>query len=136
MFDFRLQSDAETLPNRVNYLFLKAQDVFSSGPAVRVYNYKGLLLPHPGSSHAPAFQTAGIYHPGCRHLYRPVRERDVNLLKEYALTMLKNTGQEEITFSSLSSSDYRGLPELTDCLIEQMNNNHVNILSSWACVAA
>ena len=37
------------------------------------------------------------------------------------------TGQEEITFSSLSSSDYQSLSELTDCLIEKMDNNHVNI---------
>lgn len=69
---------------------------------------------------------------GCRFcqagmIYRPTRPKDVEVLKNYATEMLKNTGQEEITFSSLSSSDYRGLPELTDCLIEQMNNNHVNI---------
>lgn len=69
---------------------------------------------------------------GCRFcqagmIYRPTRPKDVEVLKNYATEMLKNTGQEEITFSSLSSSDYRGLPKLTDCLIEQMNNNHVNI---------
>ena len=69
---------------------------------------------------------------GCRfcqagQLYRPVRERDVNLLKEYALTMLKNTGQEEITLSSLSSSDYRALPELLTFLLEDLEGKHVNI---------
>ena len=41
--------------------------------------------------------------------------------------MLASTGHEEITFSSLSSSDYEELPELTDCLIEKMDNEHVNI---------
>lgn len=69
---------------------------------------------------------------GCRfcqagQLYRPVRERDVTMLKEYAATMLKNTGQEEISLSSLSSSDYTKLPELIDFLIEDCNKNHVNI---------
>ena len=69
---------------------------------------------------------------GCRFcqagmIYRPTRPKDVNVLKHYAEAMLDNTGQEEITFSSLSSSDYQSLPELTDCLIEKMNNNHVNI---------
>ena len=42
---------------------------------------------------------------GCRfcqagQLYRPVRERDVNVMKQYALEMLKNTGHEEISLSS------------------------------------
>ena len=69
---------------------------------------------------------------GCRFcqagmIYRPTRPKDVNILKHYAEAMLDNTGQEEITFSSLSSSDYQSLPELTDCLIEKMDNNHVNI---------
>ena len=69
---------------------------------------------------------------GCRfcqagQLYRPVRERDVNLLKDYALTMLKNTGQEEITLSSLSSSDYRALPQLLNFLLEELSKRHVNI---------
>ena len=47
---------------------------------------------------------------GCRFcqagmLYRPTRERDVEVLKNYAVQMLKNTGHEEISLSSLSSSD-------------------------------
>ena len=56
---------------------------------------------------------------GCRfcqagQLYRPLRERNVDELKEYASAMLKNTGHEEISLSSLSSSDYSKLPELID----------------------
>ncbi|MCM1463824.1 MAG: TIGR03960 family B12-binding radical SAM protein [Bacteroidales bacterium] len=69
---------------------------------------------------------------GCRfcqagQLYRPVRERSMESLKKYALEMLKNTGQEEISLSSLSSSDYSRLPELIDFLIEECRKNHVNI---------
>ncbi|MCM1536115.1 MAG: TIGR03960 family B12-binding radical SAM protein [Clostridium sp.] len=69
---------------------------------------------------------------GCRfcqagQLYRPVRERSMESLKKYALEMLKNTGQEEISLSSLSSSDYSKLPELIDFLIEECGKNHVNI---------
>lgn len=69
---------------------------------------------------------------GCRfcqagQLYRPVRERDVEMLKRYAVNMLKNTGQEEISLSSLSSSDYTKLPELIDFLIEECSKKHVNI---------
>ncbi|MBO5486629.1 MAG: TIGR03960 family B12-binding radical SAM protein, partial [Eubacterium sp.] len=69
---------------------------------------------------------------GCRfcqagQLYRPVRERDVEKLKEYAVEMLKNTGHEEISLSSLSSSDYSKLPELIDFLIEECGRKHINI---------
>ena len=69
---------------------------------------------------------------GCRfcqagQLYRPVRERDVDTLKKYALEMLKNTGNEEISLSSLSSSDYSKLPELIDFLMEECGRQHVNI---------
>ena len=69
---------------------------------------------------------------GCRfcqagQLYRPVRERDVEKLKEYAVQLLQNTGYEEISLSSLSSSDYSQLPELIDFLIEECNRRHTNI---------
>ena len=69
---------------------------------------------------------------GCRfcqagQLYRPVRERDVEMLKEYAMEMLQNTGHEEISLSSLSSSDYSRLPELIDFLIEECSRKKINI---------
>ena len=69
---------------------------------------------------------------GCRfcqagQIYRPVRERDVEVLKEYALEMLKNTGHEEISLSSLSSSDYSRLPQLIDFLIAECGKKHINI---------
>ena len=69
---------------------------------------------------------------GCRfcqagQLYRPVRERDVETLKKWALEMLKNTGHEEISLSSLSSSDYSRLPELINFLIDECNDRHINI---------
>ncbi|MBE5868082.1 MAG: TIGR03960 family B12-binding radical SAM protein [Lachnospiraceae bacterium] len=69
---------------------------------------------------------------GCRfcqagQLYRPVRERDADLMKKYALEMLKNTGHEEISLSSLSSSDYSQLPELVDFLMDNCSRQHVNI---------
>ncbi len=69
---------------------------------------------------------------GCRfcqagQLYRPVRERSLEMLKEYAVKMLKNTGHEEISLSSLSSSDYSCLPELLDYLIETCKEQKINI---------
>lgn len=69
---------------------------------------------------------------GCRFcqagmLYRPTRERDLSMLKEYALSMLENTGYEEISLSSLSSSDYSRLGELVTFLIEECGKKGVNI---------
>lgn len=69
---------------------------------------------------------------GCRfcqagQLYRPVRERSLDMLKEYAVEMLKNTGHEEISLSSLSSSDYSKLPELIDFLIDECRRQRINI---------
>ena len=69
---------------------------------------------------------------GCRFcqagmLYRPTREKDVEMLKETAKAMLESTGHEEISLSSLSSSDYSKLPELIDYLIEECSQRKVNI---------
>lgn len=69
---------------------------------------------------------------GCRFcqagmLYRPIRPRDINFLKETARKMLKNTGHEEISLSSLSSSDYKDLQELVYFLIDEFGKDGVNI---------
>ena len=69
---------------------------------------------------------------GCRFcqagmIYRPTRQKDVESMKEYARAMLENTGYEEISLSSLSSSDYEQLPELVNYLIELCGEKKVNI---------
>ncbi|MCI9411627.1 MAG: TIGR03960 family B12-binding radical SAM protein [Eubacterium sp.] len=69
---------------------------------------------------------------GCRFcqagmIYRPIRPRDLEYLKEMAVKMLDNTGYEEITLSSLSSSDYKELAELVYFLIEECQERKINI---------
>lgn len=69
---------------------------------------------------------------GCRFcqagmIYRPVREKKLETLKQYAREMVANTGHEEITLSSLSSSDYSMLKELTYFLIDEFKEQYVNI---------
>ena len=69
---------------------------------------------------------------GCRFcqagmIYRPLREKNLKTLKEKAEAMLRSTGYEEISLSSLSSSDYSQLPELLDHLIADCDRRHVNI---------
>lgn len=69
---------------------------------------------------------------GCRFcqagfIYRPVRERTPARLKEMAQRLQDNTGYEEISLTSLSTSDYSGLPQLTSELIEEMEPRKVNL---------
>lgn len=69
---------------------------------------------------------------GCRFcqagmIYRPTRERDIEFLKQQAKEMLEATGQEEISLSSLSSSDYSCLQELVYYLIDTFGSRGVNI---------
>ena len=69
---------------------------------------------------------------GCRfcqagQLYRPIRTRDLDVLKEMARNMIENSGYEELNLSSLSSSDYPELKELINYLIDYCNEKRVNI---------
>ena len=69
---------------------------------------------------------------GCRFcqagmLYRPTREGNLERLKQYAKAMLENTGHEEISLSSLSSSDYSELKELVTFLIDEFKGEGINI---------
>ena len=69
---------------------------------------------------------------GCRFcqagmIYRPNRERSFEVLKGYAKEILSSTGHDEISLSSLSSSDYTQLPELVNFLIDDCCKDGVNI---------
>jgi radical SAM family uncharacterized protein len=69
---------------------------------------------------------------GCRFcqagmVYRPTRERSLDYLKKCANEMLLSTGHEEISLSSLSSSDYSKLQELVCFLIDEFGAKGINI---------
>ena len=70
---------------------------------------------------------------GCRFcqagmIYRPVRTKSLDKLKEQAKELLENTGHDEISLISLSSSDYKDLYELSEYLIDTFGKDkHVNI---------
>ncbi len=69
---------------------------------------------------------------GCRFcqagmIYRPNREKSLDSLKNEAKKLLANTGHEEITLSSLSSSDYSKLDELVTFLLEECKDEKINI---------
>ena len=69
---------------------------------------------------------------GCRFCqagftYRPVRPRSPQLLLRQAIESLENSGCHEITLSSLSTSDYRCLPELAEELLTYCEPRKINL---------
>ena len=69
---------------------------------------------------------------GCRFCQagfscRPVRKKSPEVLFRQAVETLEDSGNNEITLSSLSTSDYRGLKELTDELIPYCVENRINL---------
>ena len=69
---------------------------------------------------------------GCRFCQagfscRPVRKKSPEVLYRQAVDILEDSGNHEITLSSLSTSDYRGLKELTDELIPYCAGNKVSL---------
>lgn len=69
---------------------------------------------------------------GCRFcqagfVYRPVREKSADKLLELATRLVDNTGYEEISLTSLSTSDYSGLGKLTEGLINELEDRKVNL---------
>ena len=69
---------------------------------------------------------------GCRFCQagfscRPVRKKSPEVLYRQAVECMEDSGCNEITLSSLSTSDYRGLKELTDALIPYCQNNRISL---------
>ena len=69
---------------------------------------------------------------GCRFCQagfscRPVRKKSPEVLYRQAVETLEDSGHNEITLSSLSTSDYRGLKELTDELIPYCESQHISL---------
>lgn len=69
---------------------------------------------------------------GCRfcqagYVYRPVRAKKPDTLIRQGIAALSDSGYEEITLSSLSTSDYRNLFSLCDGLLDWCEPNHVSL---------
>ena len=69
---------------------------------------------------------------GCRFcqagmVFRPVREKNADVLNEQAKQIYKNTGYTEISLTSLSISDYSCLSEATDKLLDWTNECKINL---------
>jgi len=69
---------------------------------------------------------------GCRFcqagfIYRPVREKSVDTVNRQAKCLCENTGYDEISLSSLSTSDYSGIEPLLNDLLEWTDEKHVSL---------
>ena len=69
---------------------------------------------------------------GCRfcqagYVYRPVRNRSEELLRGYAIEAVEDSGYQDMTLSSLSTSDYPQLVELCDDLEDFCAQRHLTL---------
>ena len=89
-------------------------------PFTEIVHDRIMLEIFRGCTHGCRFCQAGF-------VYRPVRERSPEMLLEKAKKLVENTGYEEISLTSLSTSDYTALGELTQGLISEMEKRKVNL---------
>ena len=69
---------------------------------------------------------------GCRfcqagYIYRPIRAKKYETLVRQGIEALKNTGHEDVTLLSLSTSDYRPLPQLCDGLLDYCESRSIGL---------
>ena len=69
---------------------------------------------------------------GCRFcqagfLYRPFREKSPEIICEQAKTLIENTGYDELSLCSLSTSDHSQIEEMMDGLLTFTENAHINL---------
>ena len=115
----------DDIPKRVRRVIVKAMDrqpypVSPIVPYLRPFQDRVTLEIMRGCIRGCRFCQAGM-------VYRPVRERSLPELKEIAVAAIKASGYDEISLSSLSSSDYSHLAGLVTYLMDECEARHVNI---------
>lgn len=121
----RFEPNREGVPNQVRKRIIKDLD--------KTYIPEKLIVPFMETVHDRVMLEVfrGCIR-GCRfcqagYIYRPVRERSVDKLTQVADCALKNTGYEEMSLSSLSTSDYTDLQPLIDRLLDITVDKKINL---------
>ena len=89
-------------------------------PHIEIVHDRAVLEMFRGCSRGCRFCQAGM-------IYRPVREKSEETLREIAGKLIRNTGYNEMSLMSLSSADYSRLPDLVDDLLSDFKDEHVSV---------
>ena len=89
-------------------------------PFIKVTQDRSVLEIQRGCIRGCRFCQAGM-------IYRPVREKSLETLKKHAEAMIEATGDDELSLSSLSTSDYTKIAELVKWLVQTYKEKFINI---------
>ena len=89
-------------------------------PFIKVTQDRSVLEIQRGCIRGCRFCQAGM-------IYRPVREKNLDTLKRHAIAMIEATGDDEISLSSLSTSDYTKIAELVKWLVDTYKEKFIDI---------
>ncbi|MGI5881497.1 MAG: TIGR03960 family B12-binding radical SAM protein [Dethiobacteria bacterium] len=114
----------EGLPSRITKRTVDLEQSFYPEaflvPYMKVVHDRAMLELFRGCTQGCRFCQAGI-------IYRPVRNRSIPKLKNLAGNIIAKTGFEELSLSSLSTSDYPGIEQLVDLLHEELAERDVQL---------
>lgn len=117
--------NTEGLPRKINKRFIKDLDnVFYPTkfivPFMKTVHDRAVLEIFRGCTRGCRFCQAGM-------IYRPVREKSLEHLKKLTRNIINATGYDEISLSSLSTSDYSDLEPLVKSLIDELEPQRVSL---------
>ncbi|MBP9987892.1 MAG: TIGR03960 family B12-binding radical SAM protein [Ruminococcus sp.] len=115
----------ETAPSKAEKAVVSDMD--------KVYYPESFVVPSIEIVHDRA--TAEIFRGcirGCRFcqagfIYRPIREKSADVVEEQCKKLIETTGYDEISLCSLSTSDYTGLQDLLNSMLDWATKDKINV---------